>query len=38
MEKILWPVLGGVTFIVALRARRSTKALQVARVALGLLS
>jgi len=37
VEKILWLVLGGVTFVAALRARRSTKALQVARVALGLL-
>jgi hypothetical protein len=37
VEKILWLVLGGVTFVAALRAGRSIRALQVARVALGLL-
>jgi hypothetical protein len=44
VEKIVWPVLGiswlvlgGVTFVAALRAARSRRTLQVGRVALGLL-
>ena len=37
MEKIMWLVLGGVTFVAALRAARSARALHVARVSLGVL-
>jgi hypothetical protein len=37
MEKVAWLVLGGITFVAALRAARSRRALQVGRVALGLL-
>jgi hypothetical protein len=36
VEKIAWLVLGGVTFVAALRAGSSQRALQVGRVALGL--
>lgn len=37
MEKIMWLVLGGATFVAALRAGRSTRALHVARLTLGVL-
>jgi hypothetical protein len=37
MERVAWLVLGGVTFIAALRAGRSMAALRVARTALGVL-
>ena len=37
MEKIAWLVLGGVTFVAALRAGSSLRAMYVGRAALGLL-
>ncbi len=37
MEKIMWLVLGGVTFVAALRAHESIRAMHLARAALGLL-
>jgi hypothetical protein len=37
MEKVMWLVLGGVTFVAALRASRSRRAMYVGRVALGVL-
>lgn len=37
MEKIMWLVLGGTTFVAALRARSSRRALYLARGTLGLL-
>jgi hypothetical protein len=37
MEKIAWLVLGGVTFVAALRAGNSLRAMYVGRVALGVL-
>jgi hypothetical protein len=37
MEKIMWLVLGGVTFVAALRAGKSLRAIYVGRAALGLL-
>ena len=37
MEKIMWLVLGGVTFVAALRAGRSQRAMLVGRWALGIL-
>ena len=37
MEKIMWLVLGATTFVAALRAGRSSRALYVARVSLGVL-
>lgn len=37
MEKIMWLVLGGATFVAALRAGRSERALHVARLTLGVL-
>jgi hypothetical protein len=37
MEKIMWLVLGGVTFVAALRAGKSLRAMYVGRAALGLL-
>ncbi len=37
MEKIAWLVLGGVTFVAALRAGSSLRAMHVGRVALGVL-
>jgi hypothetical protein len=37
MEKITWLILGGATFVAALRARNSRRAMYLARVALGVL-
>jgi hypothetical protein len=37
MEKVMWLVLGGVTFVAALRAGRSRRAMYVGRAALGVL-
>jgi hypothetical protein len=37
MEKIMWLILGGVTFVAALRAHKSRRAMHLARAALGVL-